>query len=187
MRGILFALILLAMPGSAAAAADAGADQAGPAELDRLFARLGQTRDAAEAAEIEGRIADIWGRSPSDTANLLYERGLEAMDDDQQLALELFTAVTEIQPDFAEAWQELGAVNFTLEAHDAAILNLEQAIALEPRHYGALVGLATIFEMYGNRKAALEALRRAYRINPHIPDIERRMRVLSRDVEGQRI
>lgn len=184
LRRILLALIVLPLPALAAIAA---APDPAPAELDGLFARLKQTQDAAEAADIEGRIAEIWGHSRSDTANLLYERGLEAMKDDQELALELFSAVTEIQPDFAEAWQELGAVNFELEAHDAAILSLEQAIALEPRHYGALVGLATIFEMYGNRKAALEALRRAYRINPHIPDIEQRLRLLSRDVEGQRI
>lgn len=184
LRRILFALIVLPLPAMAAGLAPADPSAS---ELDSLFARLKQTQDAAEAAEIEGRIAEVWGHSPSDTANLLYERGLEAMNDDQELALELFSAVTEIQPDFAEAWQELGAVNFQLEAHDAAILSLEQAIALEPRHYGALVGLATIFEMYGNRKAALEALRRAYRINPHIPDIERRLRALSRDVEGQRI
>ncbi|MFO1187852.1 MAG: hypothetical protein U1E87_10645 [Alphaproteobacteria bacterium] len=184
MRQILLALIMLAWP--ALAAGETAPDPAAT-ELDGLFARLKQTGDAAEIADIESRISDIWGHSKSDTANLLYERGLEAMGDDQELALELFTAVTDIQPDFAEAWQELGAVNFALDAHDAAILNLEQAITLEPRHYGALVGLATIFEMYGNRKAALDALRRAYRINPHIPDIVRRLRVLSRDVEGQRI
>jgi tetratricopeptide (TPR) repeat protein len=181
-RCLLFTLIVLAGPASAAGAPISDAN-----ELDALFARLKLTHDPAEAGVIESRIAEIWGQSPSDTANLLYERGLEAMDDDQELALELFGAVTELEPEFAEAWQELGAVNFALEAHDAAILSLERALALEPRHYGALLGMATIFEMYGNKKVALEALRRASRINPHIPDIERRVRALSFGVEGQRI
>jgi tetratricopeptide (TPR) repeat protein len=156
-------------------------------ELDELFDRLKHPRDQSDADEIESRIVEIWGESPSDTANLLYSRGLEAIDDDKELALELFSCVTELQPDFAEAWQELGAVNYALDAHDAAIFDLERALQLEPRHYGALLGLASIFEIYNSKKAALEALRKAYAINPSIPNLENRIRGLARDVEGQRI
>ncbi len=169
-------------------AAQTAAPAPGPAaELNLLFDHLKRARSAAEADGLESRITEIWTQSPSDTANLLYARGVEAMDDDKELALDLFTAVTELEPDFAEGWQELGAVNYALEAHDAAILDLERALTLEPRHYGALLGLSSIFEMYGNKKAALDALRRAAAINPYIPDIDKRIRALSLDVEGQPI
>ncbi len=187
------ALALVVTCGSALAAeapeANAPAPSASPltVELNVLFDHLKHARSQPEADAIEARIVELWGQSPSDTANLLYARGLEAMENDKELALEIFTAVTELQPDFAEAWQELGAVNFALDAHDAAVVDLEHALQIEPRHYGALLGLASIFEAYGNKKAALDVLRRADAIDPFIPDIEQRIHALSLDVEGQRI
>lgn len=185
-----FALILILLVGTRPAlAATPPAAELTPqaAELNSLFDHLRRARDATEAGTIEGRIVEICSQSPSDTANLLYARGVEAMDDDKELALELFTAVTELEPNFAEAWQELGQVNYALDAQDAALLDLERTLVLEPRHYGALLGLSTIFETYGNKKAALDALRRAYAINPNIPELDKRIRALSLDVEGQRI
>ena len=185
-QGLILAFILGLSP-TLAAGAPAGPSPSRATELDVLFDHLRHATSETEAVTIENRIVEIWAQSPSDTANLLYARGIEALDDDKELALELLTAVTELEPNFAEAWQELGHLNFVLDAHDAAIVDLERALTLEPRHYGALLGLASIFELYGNKKAALDVLRRASAIDPYIPEIDKRIRALSLDVEGQRI
>jgi tetratricopeptide (TPR) repeat protein len=186
---LCLALLAFAAPAAAAQGPDLPRiPQATPSDLDHLFARLKATNDPTEVDMIEGMITEAWSISPSPTATLLYHRGLEAMaDNDDELAFNLFSAVTELRPDFAEAWHELGAVNFDMDAHDAALVDLERCLRLQPRHYGALMGLASIFELYGNKKAALEALRRAYAINPHIDGLKRRIDALSREVEGQGI
>lgn len=187
---LCLALFAFAAPAAAAPAAALpdSIPHATPADLDQLFARLKATNNPAEVDMIEGMITEAWSTSSSPTATLLYHRGLEAMaDNDDELAFNLFSAVTELQPDFAEAWHELGAVNFDMDAHDAALVDLEKCLRLQPRHYGALMGLARIFELYGNKKAALEALRRAYAINPHIDGLKHRIDVLAREVEGQGI
>ena len=156
-------------------------------EISGLFQRLVRTADPGEAATIQTEIQELWSQSPSDTANLLYARGLEARANNGALALELLTAVTELQPDFADAWNALGRVNFALGAPETAVLDLERALTLEPRHFDAMLALAAIFEFKGNRRAMLDELRRAYRVNPHIPGIAAKIRALALEVEGRRI
>ena len=194
------ALILLGLPLAAAHAAQAARSPApqpaapvnklptSSAQLDLLFTRLKTAKSPAEAEFVETMIAAIWTTSPSDTTNLLYHRGIEALAaGDNQLAYDLFLTVTTLSPDFAEGWHELGAVSYAMNAHDEAMVDLERALKLEPRHFGAMMGLAAIYEAYGNKRAALETLRRAQAINPHIEGIDSRVRVLSREVEGQGI
>jgi len=164
----------------------AGAEQ--DAELDTLFARLKAAKAPAEAEYLQNMIELIWSHAPSDTVTLLQQRGLAALaSGDKQLAFDLFTAVTTLAPDFAEGWHQLGAINFALDAHDEALIDLEHALRLEPRQFDALMGLASIFELYGNKRAELEALRRAYAVNPHIEGLEGRITALTREVEGQGI
>jgi Flp pilus assembly protein TadD len=190
------AVLALALPLGAASAPNApsanppkpGAPTAAAADLDALFARLKTTKNPVEADYAQTMILAIWAKSPSDTANLLYSRGLAAFaGGDKQLAFDLFTAVTSLQPDFAEAWHELGTVNLELNAHDEAMVDFEHTLELEPRHFGAMMKLAMIFESYGNKRAALAALRRAYAVNPHIDGLEARINAMAREVEGQGI
>jgi len=187
----LVALCLLALPLAAAAPEPAPAPAnrtAASTELDVLFNRLKSTKNPVEAEFVQTMILKILSTSPSPTATLLYNRGVQALvAEDHQLAFDLFTAVTTLAPDFAEGWHELGAVNFALNAHDEALVDLEHALDLEPRHYAAMMGLASIFEMYGNKRGALQALRRAYAVNPHIDGLEGRINALAREVEGQGI
>src|SRR5262249_13545423 len=142
LRPVLVAAFLLGVsPVFAAGVPELRPSAPSRSELDVLFDRLKHAHSDVEADALENRIAEIWSQSSSDTATLLFARGLEAMDADKAPALELLTAVTELQPDFAQGWEELGAINAALDAQDAAVLDLQRALALEPRHYGALLGL----------------------------------------------
>ena len=189
MIGRVVALALLALP-LMAASADARVPSADDpaANLNALFSRLKNTQDPAEVKATEGAIFAIWATSPSDTANLIYQRGMIALvAGDKDLALDLFNACTSLEPEFGEAWHQLGVVNFALNANDEAMIDLEHALAIEPRNYGALMQLAAIFSVYGNQHASLGALRRAYAINPHIDGLGQRIEAMARQVEGQGI
>ena len=187
--GRVVALALLALP-LMAASAYARAPEAGDpaANLNALFGHLKAAQDPAEVKATEEAIVAIWATSPSDTANLIYTRGMVALAaGDKDLALDLFNACTSLEPEFGEAWHELGVVNFALNANDEAMIDLEHALAIEPRNYGALMELAAIFSIYGNQHASLGALRRAYAINPHIEGLGPKIEAMARQVEGQGI
>lgn len=188
MFGRVVALALLALPLMAAGAHARSPAPDDAASLSVLFSRLKATQDPAEVKATEGAIFAIWATSPSDTANLLYQRGVTALAaGDKDLALDLFNACTSLEPEFGEAWHQLGVVNFVLNANDEAMIDLEHALAIEPRNYGALMQLAAIFSIYGNQHASLQALRRAYAINPHIDGLAPKIEAMARQVEGQGI
>ena len=181
----LVALALLALPLVAA-----GPSSTSPAEqsatLNLLFSRLKTAQEASEIEAAEKAIIGILATSPSPTANILYSRGADALaSGDKDLALDLFTACTSLEPEFGEAWHQLGVVNFALNANDEAMIDLEHALRIEPRNYGALMQLAAIFSIYGNNHASLQTLRRAYAINPHIDGLAAKIDALSREIEGQ--
>ncbi|MCB1373048.1 MAG: hypothetical protein KDJ78_02505, partial [Rhodobacteraceae bacterium] len=51
------------------------------------------------------------------------------------------------------------------------IADVERVLALEPRHFGALAGLAFMFEQMGETELALRALRAVQALNPNRDNI----------------
>ena len=52
--------------------------------------------------------------------------------------------------------------------YDEAIADLEMALQKEPRHFGAWIGLAMIFESIDRPRAALMACRKALAVHPFL-------------------
>jgi tetratricopeptide (TPR) repeat protein len=164
--------------------------QAGDAKLnlDRLFEALKVAPDAESAKYVEGRIWALWLASGSDTANLLMGRVKTALEGkDAELALQLLDSIIDIKPDYLEAWNRRATLRFMQKDYAAAMADLHQVLALEPRHFGALAGLGIILQELGDDKHALDAFRRALAIHPHlerIPDLAKR---LTEKVDGRDI
>ncbi|MBO0734918.1 MAG: hypothetical protein J2P49_11510, partial [Methylocapsa sp.] len=116
-------------------------------KLEALFARLREARktDEAEAAALS--IERIWLQSASDTANLLMQRALASMGSQQlPLALELLGKLVELEPDWAEAWNQRATVRFMTGDFDGAMADISRVLSLEPRHFGALTGMGMMLE-----------------------------------------
>ena len=164
--------------------------QSGDAKLnlDRLFEALKVAPDAESAKYVEGRIWALWLASGSDTANLLMGRVKTAMEGkDTHLALTLLDSIIDIKPDYLEAWNRRATLRFLQKDYAAAMADLQQVLAREPRHFGALSGLGIILQEFGDEKHALDAFRRALAIHPHlesIPDLAKR---LAEKVDGRDI
>ena len=91
--------------------------------------------------------------------DLLLRRGNEALEaEDYAAALEHFSALTDHAPDFAEGWNGRATAFYLMDEYSLAIADVERVLALEPRHFGALSGLAFMLEAMGEPELALEAL-----------------------------
>jgi len=156
--------------------------------LDRLFEALKVAPDDESAKYVENRIWAIWLASPSDTANLLMGRAKTAADGkNYDLAIKLLNAVIDIKPDFVEAWNRRATVYYTKKDFGSALADINQVLAREPRHFGALSGLGIIMQELGDDKHALEAFRRALAVHPRLERIPDLVKKLSDKIDGRDI
>lgn len=162
----------------------ASGSQADDAELDPLFDAL---RDADESSyrEIENRIWEEWSRSGSAAMDLLLERGREALQaGDVDVAIEHFTALIDHAPEFAEAYNARATAYFQAGLYGPSLDDIRETLALNPRHFGAMSGLAMILEEIGETDGALEAWRAVEALNPARPGVREAIRRLEGQVEG---
>ncbi len=153
-------------------------DQA--ARLDALFAELAEP-GREDWMRIEREITRLWSRSGSDAMDLLLRRGSDAIEaGDLPAAIEHLTALTEQAPDFAEGWNARATAFYLMDEYALAIADIERVLALEPRHFGALTGLALMLEQMGEAGYALEALRMVHALNPNRPNIDEALQRLDR-------
>ena len=123
--------------------------------------------DEVEAAQIEQRLTQIWSRSGSASFDLLLQRGEDALEADNiPAAIEHFTAVTDHAPGFAEGWHRRAQAYFLADLIGPAVADLERSLALNPNHFGALRGMAGIFERLDMPQMALEAYAAFLAIHP---------------------
>ncbi len=156
--------------------------------LDDLYAKLATSSDTDEAKGLAGLIGGVWMRSGSDTSNLLMTRAMVSLQaKDLGVAAELLDKLIVLDPGWAEAWNKRATVRFMKGDLDGSMADVEHVLKLEPKHFGALEGMAMILQRTGFDKQALEIYRRALVIYPHQPDVQQVVDKLSLRVEGQGI
>ena len=134
--------------------------------LNRL-GTLTAEADAGEAARLAAEIEERWTHSGSATIDLLLSRGQAAIGvGELDRAVSQLTALTDHAPGFAEGWNQRATAFFLMNRYGEALSDLEQALILEPRHFGALSGLGIILEALGEEEAALRAFRAAHQVYP---------------------
>jgi len=159
-----------------------------PPSLDELFERLAKAGAPQEARAISGQIERRWLRSGSDTADLLMTRAIEAMKvADHPLAIELLDRITVLRPNWAEAWNKRGMVFLMMGDATRARVDFFEAVKREPRHYGALFGLASVSMRNDDKKAAYAAYKRVEAIHPQFPSVKEMIERLRPEVEGREI
>jgi tetratricopeptide (TPR) repeat protein len=156
--------------------------------LDFLFGALKVAPDDASARYVEARIWSLWMQTPSDTASLLMSRVKTAVDEkNYDVALKLLDKITMLRPDYIEGWNRRATIHYLQNDYTAALADIRQVLAREPRHFGALAGLGMILEDIGDDRHALDAFRRALAINPHLEKVPEMVKNLTEKVEGRDI
>lgn len=156
--------------------------------LDVLFGRLRDAPRQEDAVRIAASIERLWRQSSSDTANLLMERATASLQTGQfPLALSLLDKLVILEPNWAESWNQRAAARFMTGDSDGAMADINRALKIEPRHFGALAGMGVILQKEGLDRSALTVFKKALAIYPLAPDIRKLVENLARDVEGQDI
>lgn len=138
-----------------------------PARLGQLFHHLGAPD--CQADDVEEQIWQLWMHHPHRRAAAALER--TATD----IAAGLFdmaeTRLTNLLracPDFPEAWNKRATLYYLQERDEESVRDIHRTLELEPRHFGALCGLAEIFRSAGDVESALFVFQAALRVNPHL-------------------
>jgi len=149
--------------------------------LDALFERLRLTADDYEANLIEREIWDIWTASGDESLDQVMERGIRAMSQgEHEVALAAFNSIVEAAPDFAEGWNKRATLYWLMGDNEASVADIDRTLALEPRHFGALSGLAMIRMAQDRLADAAKALKAVIAIHPHAGDAARQLERIER-------
>ncbi|MGI1663481.1 tetratricopeptide repeat protein [Palleronia sp. KMU-117] len=160
------------------------AARADEAALDSLFEQL-KAADPEAAQQIESQIWDEWSRSGSAAMDLLLDRGREAMEaEDNAAAIEHFSALIDHAPDFAEGYNARAMAFYSEGDYGEALADIRRTLELNPRHFGALSGLALILQELGMEDQALEVWRSVADLNPNAEGAQEAIESLEKSVEG---
>jgi len=157
-RGILLVVVLVVTPATVVA------DEA---VLDGLFAEL-QDPVNEDWKATEEQIWKEWSRSGSRAMDLLLERGRSAMAaGDYEAAVEHLSALIDHAPEFAEGWNARATAFYLMDQYGLSMADIQQTLALNPRHFGAMSGLGAILEQTDRLKDALSVYTRVLEVHPH--------------------
>jgi tetratricopeptide (TPR) repeat protein len=168
------------------------AEDAGPAvetsRLDKLFADLKRERNEKAAERIAGQIWNEWRKSGSASVDLMLQWSNEAAEKKKfDVALDFLDQVVTLQPNFAEGWNRRATVHFLMDNYAKSMADIEYTLRLEPRHFGALSGLAAILKETGRKELALDAYERTLDIYPMMRDAQSEVATLSEELAGEGI
>ena len=176
------------MPARAETSAPTTASVQPASTLDTLFSELKRERDERQAKRISERIWAKWRDSGSATANLLMQWADKAMADNKNgLALDLLDQVVVLMPEYPEGWNRRATLNYTLGHHDKSMSDISRVLALEPRHFGAIAGMAAILAASGNDELELKAWEQMLEIYPANRQAQTRLGELADKLAGSRI
>lgn len=126
--------------------------------------------------------------SSEDAAIAWFERGCELDADSAKwaVAIEAYEKAIELEPDYADAYCNLGAVRYNQGQRAAARRAFEACLEREADHVEANFNLANVLEEEGDDGGALAHYRRALASDPLYPDLHINLALLYEKIGRKR-
>ena len=136
-------------------------------KLDSLFNDL-KINNASLNLEIEQKIWKIWSTHPNNqNLTVMLSNGSNLVNDKKLgEAVNIFTQVIELDPDWAEAWNKRATVLYLLGEFQKSQNDIDKVLELEKRHFGALAGQGLVNIQLKNYEKALKSYKKALEIYP---------------------
>jgi len=185
--------ILLALPAAAQAqrtsraSTEVTASEPGQ-RVDKLFAELKRATSERAAERISQRIWQEWLRSGSASVDLLMQWSQKAIDDKKyDVAMDLLDQVVTLSPTYAEGWNRRATLHFAMDNYSKSMADIARTLELEPRHFGALGGMATMLKNAGRSDAAIRAYERVLEVYPMMRSAQTELGKLADETAGEGI
>lgn len=165
LANLLSGLLLLLTLTSSLALADAE-------HATKLFRDLANAMTQMEGRQAEDELWKYWfDQSPSTQIRSFLDKGIERREayDFEAAEIHLDKVVADA-PDYSEGYNQRAFVRFLRENFEGAQVDLEKALELEPRHFGAMSGLFHILRIQNRQQAALGLLQQAVTIHPWLKE-----------------
>jgi tetratricopeptide (TPR) repeat protein len=136
-------------------------------------------RDPLVHQMAEHAMWSIWFRAGSEEANCRLARGAIALEKrDFVCARKHFTRAIELDPDFAEPYNQRAIASYLREEYVDSIADCRLAIARMPCHFGAWAGKGHCHAHLGNIADAIRCYSQALQINPGLDGIRQAIQEL---------
>ncbi len=167
MKHLCMILAVLAAP--AFAACPAPPDVAN--ELEGLFEEARTAPDDQAGRLVSNQMWEVWLRAPDAAAQEVLERGMRKRDVyDFAGALKDFDRLAEYCPLYAEGFNQRAYIHFLREDYRLALVDLDKALSLQPRHVAAQSGRALTLMRLDRIDEAREQLKQALANNPWLSE-----------------
>ncbi|MFT5599003.1 MAG: tetratricopeptide (TPR) repeat protein [Gammaproteobacteria bacterium] len=138
-------------------------------KLDFMFAKLEVANNEPSARRIERAIWQLW-LNPDDRVVKKRMQIIMATREtgNYEETITLLNDLIAQYPNYSEGWNQRATIYYLMGNFDASVLDVAQTLKLEPRHFGALSGLAVMLWKQGNQDLARKSLSEAVLIHPFL-------------------
>lgn len=161
------AFALLATPAVAACPAAPDISE----QIDTLISQVQAAPDAEAAHALSQQMWTHWTQAPDARAQALLDEGMgrrEAFD--LAGAVTALDALVDYCPAFAEGYNQRAFANFIRKDFEAALPDLDRALALQPRHIPAMTGKGLTLIAMGRIREGQAEIRKALAFNPWLSE-----------------
>ena len=150
-------------------------------EANPVLGRALNDRDRGVRTLAENGIRSIWCRAGNEAQRkklgvIIRLNGNRRFREAAEEAEELIQAA----PWFAEAWNQRAVALYHQGSYLESINDCLQTLEVNPYHFGAASGMGQCYLQLGDRAAALEAFRRALKLNPNLEGVRATVTYLER-------
>ena len=135
--------------------------------LNRLFNEL-KIKNFSSSYAIGQKIWKLWSQHPTDqNLTIRLEEGSEFVRNQKlSKAIEIFTEIIKLDPEWAEAWNKRATALYMIGDYQGSQNDINKVLNLEKRHFGALAGQGLVNIQLKNYEKAIESYQKAQEIYP---------------------
>ena len=140
-------------------------------DIDALIEAAQSATNMNEARDVSGKLWALWTDAPDEIAQTMLDAGMRKRQSYDFLgALEELNELVEYCPEYAEGYNQRAFVNFLRRDFAPALVDLDRAIELSPKHIAAISGRALTLLGLGRIDEARATLLEALDLNPWLSE-----------------
>ena len=136
-------------------------------QLNKLFKDL-RENNYSLSHKVEQEIWRIWSTHPkNEKLTSMLAKGSDLVNNQKlDKAVNVFSKVIDLDPNWAEAWNKRATVFYMLGEFQKSQNDIDKVLQLEERHFGALAGQGLVNIQLENYEKAIMSYKKAQEIYP---------------------